>query len=85
LFHRDLARPANAAQLEKIVATYAGDATPYQRRLFADSLRAALTLGEMQSLVVSFGFAPQTVHMTSDRHWTWSAGRLRADAVARLH
>ena len=28
--------------------TYAGDATPYQRKLFADSLRAALTLEEMR-------------------------------------
>ena len=52
------------------------DATPYQRKLFADSLHAALTLDEMRDLVASFGFAPDTVRMTSDRHWTWSATRM---------
>jgi ubiquinone/menaquinone biosynthesis C-methylase UbiE len=73
LFHRDLARPRDEAQLNEIVSTYAGDATPHQRKLFADSLRAALTLDEMRELVAEFGFAPATVQMTSDRHWTWSA------------
>jgi len=73
LFHRDLARPRDEMELERIVATYAGDATPYQRKLLADSLRAALTLKEMQSLVSTFGFAPDTVRMASDRHWTWMA------------
>jgi len=73
LFHRDLARPQDETTLEQLVATYAGEATPYQRKLFADSLRAALTVEEIQSLVAEFGFALETVQMTSDRHWTWSA------------
>ena len=73
LFHRDLARPGDEDQLQKIVETYAGDATPYQRRLFANSLRAALTVNEMQNLVAGFGGAPDAVQMTSDRHWTWAA------------
>ena len=72
-FHRDLARPRDERELERIVATYAGDATRYQKKLFSDSLRAALTLEEIQSLVARFGFAPSTVRMTSDRHWTWAA------------
>jgi hypothetical protein len=55
------------------VATYAGDATSYQKKLFADSLRAALTLDEAQSLVAGFGVSAETVRMTSDRHWTWMA------------
>jgi ubiquinone/menaquinone biosynthesis C-methylase UbiE len=75
LFHRDLARPCDEAQLNHLVATYAGDATPYQRKLFGDSLRATLTVDEMRELVTEFGFAPDTVQMTSDRHWTWSARR----------
>ena len=47
LFHRDLARPSDEAELQHLVETYAGNATPYQRKLFADSLRAALTLEEV--------------------------------------
>jgi ubiquinone/menaquinone biosynthesis C-methylase UbiE len=73
LFHRDLCRPHDEAQLEHLVTTYAGAATAYQRKLFADSLRAALTLDEMRDLVASFGFPRDTVNMTSDRHWTWVA------------
>jgi hypothetical protein len=59
--------------LKHLVETYAGEATPYQRKLFSDSLRAALTLHEMRELVSQFGFPPNSVHMSSDRHWTWFA------------
>ncbi len=75
LFHRDLARPADEATLQQLVATYAGDATPYQRGLFEDSLHAALTVEEIRDLVATFGYDRSTVQMTSDRHWTWSAVR----------
>jgi ubiquinone/menaquinone biosynthesis C-methylase UbiE len=73
LFHRDLARPDNEMQLQDLVKTYAGDATSYQRKLFDDSLRAALTLDEIRDLVVRLGFRRTTVLLTSDRHWTWAA------------
>lgn len=73
LFVRDLLRPHSNEQLEHLVVTYAGDANPHQRRLFADSLRAALTLAEVQTLVVELGFDRDTVKQTSDRHWTWTA------------
>jgi ubiquinone/menaquinone biosynthesis C-methylase UbiE len=76
LFHRDLARPSDDAELRHLVETYAGGATPYQRKLFSDSLRAALTLEEVREMAVRFGFAHDTVQMTSDRHWTWSATRM---------
>jgi ubiquinone/menaquinone biosynthesis C-methylase UbiE len=75
LFHRDLARPDDEAQLHHLVTAYAGDATPYQRKLFADSLRAALTVEEMQQLVAALGFPAESVRMTSDRHWTWTASK----------
>jgi len=75
LFHRDLARPRDEARLQQIVETYAGDATPYQRKLLADSLRAALTVEEMQQLVANLGFTRDSVRMTSDRHWTWIAAK----------
>jgi ubiquinone/menaquinone biosynthesis C-methylase UbiE len=73
IFHRDLCRPADEATVNKLVSAYAADATPYQQKLLADSLRAALTLEEIRAQVGEFGFPPTTVHMTSDRHWTWSA------------
>lgn len=73
LFHRDLARPSDEPALQILVSTYAAESTPYQRNLFADSLRAALTVEEMADLVASFGFSRGTVRMTSDRHWTWIA------------
>ena len=73
LFVRDLLRPSTETELAHLVATYAGTATPTQRQLFADSLRAALKLAEVQSLVVQLGFPPDTVTQTTDRHWTWSA------------
>ncbi|HJQ79654.1 MAG TPA: class I SAM-dependent methyltransferase [Lacipirellulaceae bacterium] len=76
LFHRDLVRPADEDQLQHIVSTYASDATPYQRRLFANSLRAALTLDEMRNVVAGFGGLPDAVQMTSDRHWTWAATKM---------
>ncbi len=75
LFVRDLVRPDSEAALAGLVETYAGDANPHQRRLFADSLRAALTLAEIRVHVGRLGFAPDTVSITSDRHWTWAARR----------
>ncbi len=41
--------------------------------MFADSLHAALTLAEVRGIVAKFGFAPDGVQATSDRHWTWTA------------
>ncbi|HXG10591.1 MAG TPA: class I SAM-dependent methyltransferase [Gemmataceae bacterium] len=72
LFVRDLIRPADAATVERLVATYAGDANDHQKQMFADSLRAALTVEEVRDLVRQLGFDPSTVRATSDRHWTWS-------------
>ena len=73
LFVRDLHRPVGEAELRNLVETYAGDANPHQRQLFTASLRAALTLDEVRTLVGNLGFAPDSVSLTSDRHWTWSA------------
>lgn len=73
LFVRDLLRPADAPTLESIVRTYAGDANEHQRKMFADSLHAALTLEEVRALVDALDFNPHDVRQTSDRHWTWSS------------
>jgi ubiquinone/menaquinone biosynthesis C-methylase UbiE len=73
LFFRDLARPSDEATLSQLVATYAGQETTEARSLFAESLRAALTIDEIRHLVQGLGFSPDSVQMTSDRHWTWFA------------
>ena len=73
LFFRDLLRPEDDATVRHLVETYAGEANRHQQQMFEDSLRAALTVEEMQQSVVEFGQGPQTVRATSDRHWTWAA------------
>jgi ubiquinone/menaquinone biosynthesis C-methylase UbiE len=72
IFVRDLFRPADHATLDNLVRTYAGAATAHQQRMFAESLHAALTLAEVQTLVQEVGFDPRGVTQTTDRHWTWS-------------
>jgi ubiquinone/menaquinone biosynthesis C-methylase UbiE len=71
MFVRDLLRPEDDAMVERLVSLYAADATPHQRQLFDDSLRAALSLDEIRSLVAALDVSPDSVVPTSDRHWTW--------------
>jgi ubiquinone/menaquinone biosynthesis C-methylase UbiE len=73
LFFRDLMRPESEAELDRLVQLYAAGANNHQRQLFAESLHAALSLAEMQALVVTLGFDGKGVEQTSDRHWTWTA------------
>jgi ubiquinone/menaquinone biosynthesis C-methylase UbiE len=83
LFVRDLARPDGDGRVRELVAAYA--AVPAnlarhesglrgmherQRDLFEASLRAALTVDEVQAMVARLGIAASDVRMTSDRHWT---------------
>jgi len=72
LFFRDLLRPAGEAELKRLVDTYAAEANEHQRQMFADSLRAALSLDEIRQTVTELGGDPETVRASSDRHWTWS-------------
>lgn len=71
LFFRDLLRPATEAELTRLVELYAGGPKESQRQLFAQSLRAALTVGEVRAIVGQLGFDQAAVRATSDRHWTW--------------
>jgi ubiquinone/menaquinone biosynthesis C-methylase UbiE len=75
LFIRDLLRPADEATLRHLVDTYAAGANDHQRKMFGDSLHAALTLDEVRELVGRLGYAPETVQQTTDRHWTFTAHR----------
>lgn len=72
LFFRDLLRPASQSELDQWVAEYAADYDDPQRRMFADSLHAALSLAEIRTLAQSLGFPADSVQQTSDRHWTWT-------------
>jgi len=72
MFVRDLLRPESQAELERLVTLYAGETNDDQRRLFADSLHAALKLDEVADLLNATGLPRSAVQKTSDRHWTVS-------------
>jgi ubiquinone/menaquinone biosynthesis C-methylase UbiE len=75
LFFRDLLRPPSQTGLESLVEQYAGHESEHARRLFAESLGAALSLDEIRDMVHGLGFSAESVKPTSDRHWTWSVVR----------
>ncbi|MBM4076996.1 MAG: class I SAM-dependent methyltransferase, partial [Planctomycetes bacterium] len=70
LFVRDLLRPIDLKRLNWLVETYAADANEHQRKMFADSLHAALTLEELRNLLKEIGVPEDAAQATSDRHWT---------------
>ncbi len=70
LFVRDLLRPETESEVERLVATYAGNEPPHSQQLFRQSLQAALTVEEMRNLAETVALPPNTVRQTSDRHWT---------------
>ena len=71
IFVRDLLRPPDLETLNHLVETYAAGANAHQKKMFAESLHAALTVDEVRALVAGVGFDPAGVRQTSDRHWTW--------------
>ena len=79
IFVRDLTRPNDETALEHLLEIYASHATDSQRQMFADSLRAALTVEEIQSRVERFGGHPESVRQSSDRHWTWCTRKTNYD------
>jgi ubiquinone/menaquinone biosynthesis C-methylase UbiE len=72
IFVRDLLRPADRETLHRLVETYAAAANEHQKKMFAESLHAALTVDEVRELVAGVGFDPAGVRQTTDRHWTWA-------------
>ena len=71
LFVRDLLRPGSEAEVGQLVESYTSSETARAQQLFADSLRAALRIEEVQKFVGAYGCPPHSVQQTSDRHWTW--------------
>jgi SAM-dependent methyltransferase len=65
---QDLARPDSADEVDRLVATYAGDESEVLRRDYRNSLRAAFTVGEVRVQLDAAGFPNWKVAMVSDRH-----------------
>ncbi len=83
IFVRDLLRPPSDATVNQLVQTYAGVENPHSRRMFDDSLRAALSIDEIRDVVSGFGYGKETVSVTSDRHWTWATRCLNGSSPNR--
>lgn len=73
VFVRDLFRPDSIDVVESLVTAYTANESPYNQQLFRQSLCAALKLEEIRKMVAELGYPPESVQMTSDRHWTWSS------------
>lgn len=67
---RDLIRPSSTDEAWAIVERVSPRDTPRQKKLFFDSLCAALTLDEVSEMVARAGLAGMRVAQVSDRHWT---------------
>jgi hypothetical protein len=68
LLIRDLFRPPDERRLDELVALHAGDATDPQRKMFRDSLMAALTPDELGTIAQSIGLTDARVVIDTDRH-----------------
>ncbi len=75
LLVRDLARPADVEELDKLVQLHAANEPIPARNLFRDSLHASLRLDEVRTMVAALGLPAEGVNLTSDRHWTWTWSR----------
>ena len=73
VFIRDLYRPDTPAEVDRLVDRYTAGETPLARHLFAISLPASFTVDEVRELAAAAGLDAK-VAMTSDRHWTLTAG-----------
>ena len=74
LYVQDLLRLKSTTAIENIVDTYAREDTQYQRKLFRDSLFAALPIGEVEKMVDKTGVTNAKVFQISDRHWSIERG-----------
>lgn len=70
MFVRDLLRPDSAEEVEKLVQLHAANDTEFQQQLLRQSLHAALTVSEVESILNKIPDLQPKVVQTSDRHWT---------------
>ena len=74
LYIQDLLRLESTTAIEKIVDTNAKDETQYQRKLFRDSLFAALTVDEVETIIRKTEVTNTKIAQNSDRHWSIERG-----------
>ena len=82
LLIRDLYRPDSLEQLNALVDQHAGDCNAEQRKLFADSLHAALTPNELHELVDANGLKDCEIVIDTDRHMSLQRA-FRSQKVSR--
>jgi hypothetical protein len=70
LFIRDLVRPATVDEINALVESLTQGETELSKQLLRQSFHAALTLDEIRALLRPLGISPDSVQMTSNRHWT---------------
>jgi ubiquinone/menaquinone biosynthesis C-methylase UbiE len=73
---RDLIRPENDTIVNSLVAKIGGEYDAQQQQLFRDSLKAALTLTEVQELIDRAGLEQVKLSQSSDLHWTIKRKRI---------
>jgi ubiquinone/menaquinone biosynthesis C-methylase UbiE len=67
---RDLIRPESDREIDNLVSQLGGEYDPRQQELFRDSLKAALTLTEVQSLLDRVNIPGINLERSSNLHWT---------------
>ncbi|MEG4803625.1 methyltransferase domain-containing protein [Microcoleus sp. ARI1-B5] len=70
IFLRDLLRPVDETMRDNLVQMYAGDCNSHQKQLFGDSLQAAFTLDEVETMLETARLQGLRIYESSDRHWT---------------
>lgn len=70
IFIRDLLRPRDVATMNTLVDSIGAEYDEHQKKLFRDSLNAALTLDEVNNLIEQVNLSDVKVYQSSDRHWT---------------
>jgi ubiquinone/menaquinone biosynthesis C-methylase UbiE len=67
---RDLIRPDQDPIVDRLVSNIGGNYDDRQQQLFRDSLKAALTLAEVQELIDRVELPHVKLSQSSDLHWT---------------
>lgn len=71
---RDLFRPESQSTLDQLVREMASEWRPLQRKLFEDSLHAALTIAEVRRMLDECGLSDVHVAQITNRHWSAERG-----------
>ena len=82
---RDLVRPNSEEELAALSEKYSSGWSPLQRRLYEDSLHAALSLEEVRAYAAEAGLRGVRVLQVTDRHWSlepeFESGRIPLPAA----